>query len=254
MTRLHRLVVCVALSPLFLAALPTRAQLIGPEAYLSFNDSPFRNINFSNGYFYLETFEDGLFNVPGVTAISNTPGTTLGVNGPGPFADSVDGDDGVIDGSGTGGHDFAIVQNTASDNLGYTFVFDAAQLGGLPTHVGIVWTDGSPSAPTQFQAFGPGDVLIGTIGPVQISDGSFAGGTAEDRFFGVISEGGISRFTIRSPGGANNLTVDHLQYGNATAVVVPEASTLALALPAVCCLATARLGMVGAFLVRRRKK
>jgi hypothetical protein len=42
------------------------AQLIGPTPYLSSLDSPFNGPVFS--YFFLENFEDGLLNVPGVTA------------------------------------------------------------------------------------------------------------------------------------------------------------------------------------------
>jgi len=76
---------------------PASGQLIGPTPYLSFNDSPFKGLSFSK--FFLEDFEDGLFNVPGVTGVSNTPGTSLGVGGNHPFSDSVDGDDGTIDGS-----------------------------------------------------------------------------------------------------------------------------------------------------------
>lgn len=49
---------------------PTLAQLIGPypsqnAPCLSFADSPFNRVNFSS--FCLETYEDHLFNVPGVS-------------------------------------------------------------------------------------------------------------------------------------------------------------------------------------------
>ncbi|WP_428386838.1 hypothetical protein [Mucisphaera sp.] len=208
------------------------ATLLGPTPYLSFADSPF---NGSGLQIFLEDFEDQLFNAPGVTAVSNAGGT-LAVDGGTINTDSVDGDDGVIDGFGRDG--FALSEasnNIGTDNLGYTFTFDAAALGGLPTHAGIVWTDGSQSASTQVEFFGPGDVSLGVIGPIKISDNSFAGGTAEDHFFGAINAAGIESFTIRSPGGFNNLTVDHLQYN-----IVPEPAALAV------------LTLAGLPLIRRR--
>jgi RHS repeat-associated protein len=83
----------------------------------------------------------------------------------------------------------------------------------LPTHVGIVWTDGSPSASTQLEVYGSDGSLLNIIGPVKVSDRSFVGTTGEDSFFGAIEPTGISKIVIRSPFGVNNLEVDHLQYG-----------------------------------------
>ncbi len=71
-----------------------------------------------------------------------------------------------------------------------------------------------------FEAYDASGALIGQIGPVRTGDYSFSGTTAEDHFFGIIDDGGISRFTIRDPGGVNNLEVDHLQY-SLTAVPLP---------------------------------
>jgi hypothetical protein len=186
--------------------------------YLSFADSPFSQIDSVQ----LEDFEDGLFNLAGVSAVSNTPGTELGVTGGGSseFVDSVDGDDGVIDGRGRDGFNFAEASNLSTDNLGYTFNFDSSVIGILPTHAGIVWVDGSREAPTQVEFFGAGGISLGVIGPFHISDDSFVDAVDEDRFFGAIHLGGIESFTIRSPGGINNLTVDHVQFA-----AVPEPSS-----------------------------
>lgn len=208
------------------------AQVLPVTPYLSINDSPFASTTFAQ--FYLEDFEDGLFNVPGVTGVSNTPGTALHVYGPAGTTDSVDADDGAIDGSGTGGHDLAAVPD-GTEQLGYSFDFDANVLGGLPTHVGIVWTDGSPSRACQVEFFGLGGVLLGTASAV-VGDGSFTGGTAEDRFFGAAFAQGVESFTIRSPGGVHNLTVDHLQYG-----IVPTPGSAAL------------VGLAGIAAARRRR-
>ena len=73
------------------------ASLIGPTPYSSFADSPFAGGSFS--WFYVEDFEDGLINTPGVSVSPLT--SAMAVGG---YTDSVDGDDGVIDGSGSGGH------------------------------------------------------------------------------------------------------------------------------------------------------
>ena len=94
---------------------------------------------------------------------------------------------------------------------GISFSFDADMLGSLPTRVGIVWTDGAGE--TYFEAFHADGDSLGTIGPVQIADGSYSGTTVDDRFFGVIEPGGISRIRIWNTAGG--IEVDHLQYGKA---------------------------------------
>ena len=203
---------------------------IGPTPYLSRNDSPFiASIN--AGTTFLETFESGALTTPGV---SISAGSVIGPSG---ITDSVDADDGAIDGSGTGGHSLF----SGSGATGITFTFDPVALGHLPTQVGIVWTDGAGT--TLFEAFGPGGVPLGTIGPVAIADGSISGTTAEDRFFGVISAGGIE--SIRISNTAGGIEVDHLQYGVfgptpvATLVPVPGPSGAALVLLALALAAVA---------------
>ncbi|MFO0828032.1 MAG: hypothetical protein U0572_07760 [Phycisphaerales bacterium] len=178
---------------------------VGPLPYVSSADSPFDT---AHPTYVLETFEDDLFNINGVTA--NLPNSA--VIGPGGLTDSVDADDGLIDGNGTNGHSFF----NASGSTGVTFTFDPGILGGLPTHAGVVWTDGAGT--TLFEAFGPGDVPLGSIGPVAIADGSFFGTTAEDRFFGVIHAGGIAKIRISNTSGG--IEVDHFQFSFESACVV----------------------------------
>ena len=94
-TKLHfGFIATITTFALFLAC-PARGTLtlFGPTPYRSFADSPFVSLTLSQ--FYLDDFERGFLSMPGVTATSNTPGRTLGVAGPGPFEDSVDGDDGL---------------------------------------------------------------------------------------------------------------------------------------------------------------
>lgn len=200
----------------------------GPTPYLSFADSPFRNIALN--HFYLETFESGSITVPGVTITNNqVGGSPLGVINPNTNADSVDADDGTIDGSGQRGHSYANSTNQGYGSFGMTVAFSRTALGGLPTYAGLVWTDGSQTAPTLFEAFDENGVSLGTIGPIKIGDSSFAGTTGEDRFFGVRNDSGISRFVIRDPGSTNNLEIDHLQFGfNDAAGAIPEPSGLIL--------------------------
>ena len=167
-----------------------------PIPYLSRADSPFA-AEINAGHVYLEDFECGSIVVPGVTASSGSV-IPPGFEG---LIDSVDADDGSIDGSGLNGHSF-FTSNSV------TFTFDQTTLGAFPTVAGIVWTDGD--TPVTFEAFDSVGASLGTTGPVLLQDGSNAGGTAEDRFFGVTFAGGISKITISNAGG---LEVDHLQYG-----------------------------------------
>ena len=116
---------------------------------------------------------------------------------PNPNRDSVDADDGLIDGSGSSGHGYAQQTSLAS----VSFTFSEAVLGSLPTHVGVVWTDGGTStgAPTQF-TFEFFDGLGASIGSITetLGDGMITGQTAEDRFFGAIHGGGISPKNLSS--------------------------------------------------------
>ena len=211
------------------------ADLLGPTPYKSFADSPWNGA--PNTYFHLETFEDGLLNTPGVTA---STGSVLPPSG---ITDSVDGDDGSIDGSGNGGHSFF----TADGAGGITFTFDKGVLGSLPNAAGIVWTDGTNTI--LFKAYDQNGNLIGTLSS-NTADNSFDGETGEDRFFGATNAGGISKIFIQSgvaPAGlGGGMEVDHLQYGLLTVAQtgVPEPSSLYVA--------AVSLILVAFFRLRRR--
>lgn len=216
---------------IFTFAMPAGAatiQTINP--YLSAADSPYNPASFS--YFFLEDFEDGLLNTPGVTGSSG--GVTSVVFGPGSH-DSVDGDDGIIDGSGLNGDSYFFSAGFG----GIDFIFDDTVLGALPTVAGIVWTDGAGS--TTFEAYDASNNLLDTL-TLSIADGSFEGETAEDTFFGITHSAGISRIFISNTAGG--IEVDHLQYGGGdlSAIPIPAAAWL---------FGTALIGLVG--LSRRRK-
>jgi hypothetical protein len=218
--------------PVFMGSVGNRAigaQFLGPTPYLSFDDSPFKGV--AMDWFYLEDFEDGLLNTPQVTASAGD----VGVAPPWPTADSVDGDDGVIDGNGNNGWSWYSYGSHA-----FTFSFSADALGRLPTCAGIVWTDvgysdyGFGYGHVVFEAFDAQGDSLGSVGPVLMGDGSAYGETGEDRFFGVTSSAGISAIQITMPE-STDWEVDHLQYG------LPEPSGLWLL----------ALG-VGAGMMRRR--
>jgi hypothetical protein len=239
MKTMHRLVIALCL--LAASAGANAGTVLGPSAYLCFDtaaapagcgghDSPFKNLSFS--YFFLETFEDHLLNVPGVTGSAG--GVASVVFGPS-IHDSVDADDGVIDGSGLNGDDWF----SRSAAAGVTFTFDAGVLGSLPTDVGIVWTDGGPNATVTFIARDAANNIVCSISSPLGNNASNSGETDEDRFFGCISSGGIASIFISDSGGGG-IELDHLQYGRAVVGTVPEPGSLALVALAIAALVTRR--------------
>lgn len=188
-----------------------------PTPYLSVADSPFGAGSFD--YFHTETFENHLLDTPGLSA--DAGGVTSVVFGPS-IHDSVDADDGTIDGSGLGGDSYFAGNGAA----GVRFSFSAAVLGALPTSAGLVWTDAGAGASVTFSAFGSTGNLLFTVTRSGFADGSNNGETAEDRFFGVTDADGISAiFMSNSSGG---MEVDHVQYGGAAAAPIPEPATVLL--------------------------
>lgn len=166
------------------------ATFFGPVPYRAASDTP---AGFATGPSCIEDFEDGeadprlLFPLPG------------SIIGPGGLTDSVDADDGVIDGSGTFGHSF--------------FRSPPAEIAfaePLPTFAGLVWTDGGAGTAVSFEAFGADGASLGVIGPFTLGDASNTGDTAEDRFFGVREAAGISALRITHSSGG--LELDHIQF------------------------------------------
>lgn len=171
----------------------------GPSPYLQTSTGPWQGIGFQ--YFHLENFESGSMVVPGVT---KSAGSVISKAQFGTNVDSVDGDDGVLDGKGFDGRSLF----SAGGSTGITFTFDATALGALPTYAGIVWTDGASLI--TFEAFDALGVSLGTR-TGNHSDGSNSGTTAEDRFYGCYHPGGISKIKLKNSSGG--IEMDHLQYG-----------------------------------------
>jgi hypothetical protein len=180
--------------PSFAQTEASTATLLGPLPYLEVADSPFA-ADISAGSVVLEDFEDNLLDVPGVTASAGNP------YGPSDITDSVDADDGSIDGSGTDGHSFFYDPG----DPGITFTFDKP----FPTKAGIVWTDGFD--PIIFEAFDEDNLSLGTL-TGNHDDDDIHGGTDEDRFYGVVNPTGVSRIVI-SCNASGGIEVDHLQFG-----------------------------------------
>ena len=189
--------------------------LLGPSPYLQFSDSPFSTVDFSGGYFHLEDFEDDLLNTPGLTAVATVGGQIICIQ---PLAgcfdqlhvDSVDLDDGLINEFGNGITGGGVMTNTTPRNLwtntDIIFEFDETVLGNLPTHAGLVWTDGE--GVITFEAFDKDGISLGSDSSYSVPNGGpFVGATAEDRFYGVIHDDGIKQLKI------SKNEVDHIQYG-----------------------------------------
>ena len=193
----------VALAP---ASAFAAATFVGPSAYSGASDSPFAGGSFD--YFHLEDFQDGLLDTPGLVAARGAV-----FNGAqGSLADSVEF-------TPLGGSFFF-----GSGATGLDFTFDTTILGALPTHAGLVWTDGRGLI--TFEAFDQGGVSLGIV-TGNHADAGQTGETAEDRFYGVVNASGISRIRITNESGG--IEVDHVQYGRQTVqAAVPEPATWAM--------------------------
>jgi hypothetical protein len=192
---------------------------LGPTPYLSAADSPFP---LGTGSFCLEDFEGAGFDVPGVTGNGTLqPASSI--------TDSVDGDDGSIDGSGTAGQSYF----SGDGPGGITFTFDPQAPLGLPTNAGMVWTDGGFGVDVTFESFDQNGASLGTIVAPAVADNDNSGGTAEDRFFGITNPSGISAIKLSSPGGG--IEVDHLQFDHCSAAQTTTTTTTTTTLPPTQC-------------------
>lgn len=160
------------------------ATLIGPIPYRCFADYPSVRAAFSA--FPLEDFESDVLDESSAAVM------------PAPWGDGNMGAAAMEGSAATGDTWFA------SSDASITFTFSTALLGSLPTDAGLLWTDiglanvRSGLDSVLFEAFDASHNLLGVIGPSSLGDGLFAGQTAEDRFFGVTSPGGIASIRITS--------------------------------------------------------
>ncbi len=186
--------------------------LLVPTPYRQASDSPFAGAckTFAS-YYHLATFEGDGGLPPGTTGNgAKYPGAGASSN----ITDSVDGDDGFPDGappdSGSN-HPCPGCQSYFVGGGTLSFTFDGAALGGLPTHAGLVWTDDGNMATVTFTAYGVDGGVIASQAVPGIGTPGISGETDEDRFFGVVFPGGVSRITLSHSGGG--IEIDHLQIG-----------------------------------------
>lgn len=172
---------------------------VGPSPYLQASDGPWADLGLET--YVLEDFEDQML-PEGVSVGSFTWSSSFSLA----VVDSVDGDDG--DPSNGTCNPCEAMWSSAP----ITFTFDAAILGALPTHVGLVLTDaGSADVTVTLSATSPCAALGSLTSSVTFGDGSVGGETAEDRFVGIVSPAGIASVTVDA-GGAP-FEIDHLQFG-----------------------------------------
>ncbi|MEM7755508.1 MAG: hypothetical protein AAF297_07705, partial [Planctomycetota bacterium] len=130
--------------------------VLGPSPYLELADSPFLD----RAGFVFEDFEDGSFDLPWASTSAGNPLAPAG------NVDSVDGDDGAVDGFGREGWSFF----SPSGGAGITISFDIGIDAPVITSAGLVWTDGAGLI--SFSAFDRDGNLIGTVDGTH-ADGGF---------------------------------------------------------------------------------
>lgn len=193
-------------------------QWFGPSPYLSAADTPEGFVCPNPGALHvLEDFEDGsvdsifLINKGQISPPTVAPGVPS-------LTDSVDGDDGAIDGTGqsaSGGHSW--FWNGQSLTISF---------GQLVTSAGLVWTDGDAGLTSVLlEVLDLEGGLVGTLDAGALADASYRGTTAEDRFLGAsYGDGlntGIGALRVVHVDGGPGIEVDHLQVSQCV-VAVPE--------------------------------
>jgi hypothetical protein len=193
-----------------LGAWPVEAApvLVTKDNYQSAADSPF---DLAGEGFWLEDFEDGEANTPGLIIRDPDANPGYKVIGPSNGAVSVD----------VGGHSVtpAFGHGDVGRGVNYsalTIAFDAS-FGGFPTRFGLAVTDlNVASADLIFKVFAHDGSMAGMLTP------SFEAG----RFYGISLDEGISSVEVRTEAPLSFFPffqLDHVQYGP-----VPEPSSLIL--------------------------
>ena len=234
MTTHHLLKSRAVAATLFAAAIPALASPVtffGPRPYLSATDIP-AGFYAGNIPTLLDTLEDGSLDA----SLIGSGGGAVRTN-PSALNDSVDADDGLIDGACT--HPFGracaswVNSTDAGKPASATFTFVGTD--PLPTAFGLVWTDGKGDI--TFSATGADGLSLGSFDATGFADRFNGQTTAEDRFFGVQFDGGIRSITITEttlrnsgPFGGFFIELDHIQYGYMPqlANAVPEPGSWAL--------------------------
>jgi hypothetical protein len=165
----------------------------------------------SSEWFELEKFEGPKFE-NNTVGVKYRPNEIVKTSTDPTYWDSVDADDGNIDGASRSQGRFVLQKDGD-----IKFEFDGKR--GFPTDVGLVWTDIHANAPKMdgyitFEPFDATGKSLGVRGPIYVGgDGTTVANPQDDRFFGVHYNGGISAFNVKSTVVQVGIEYDHLQYG-----------------------------------------
>lgn len=226
---------------LLLAALPAMASAAttsyGPTAYLQHGDTP-AGFACDQCVLTIEDFEDNsldpFLNIPNGEILP--PNAMSGL--PSSVTDSVDGDDGSVDGNGNGGYSWFSGASGPDDNvITINFAEDVKSAG-------LVFTDGdSSSTNIKLEAFDDMGMLLATIDAGDLADGTFTGETAEDRFLGFQdTDGRIASLTLTMDLGLG-IEIDHIHYQQYS-TCIPEPASMGMIM----------MGMFGLAGLRRRRR
>ena len=181
----------------------------GGPAELDVSVHDFRGLVFPVGadqtYFFLEDFQDGQIDAPGVTVTGNITGVRIdgGINGAinDSGMDGVDEDnDAGVDGNGTAARQGILRSSNPGGAI--TYDFNASLLGGnLPTHVGAVAGEGCGGCDMRIRVYAAND-------NTQLAQLDAPVGIVDPQFLGYHDPGGIGKIEL-----LNNWEWDHVQYG-----------------------------------------
>lgn len=202
----------------------SQVEFLGPIPYRSVADSPCA-WGPPGSTFFLEDFEDGSLNFP--AGIDTYNGTVLQPSG---TTDSVDADDGVLDGHGDGGHSLLplAVQMGLSFppvwQTSFAMGFSQETLGYLPNCAGFVVTDGLSMASINLVVRLPNQqsIAIHPSGLFGLLDDLDNGSSDDDWFLGVrVPTGFVSvriTHTYQAVDYEPRFEIDHAQFG----LIAPE--------------------------------
>lgn len=194
------------------------ATSFGPTPYLQAGDTP------ADFYchqcpdpLHIEDFEDNALDA--FLTIDNgsilPPNSMSGASLP--VTDSVDGDDGSIDGNGNAGHSWFTGADGAVDRM------LVISFGSTVTSAGLVFTDGDDnSSSIKLEAFDINGLSLGLIDAGDLADSTYTGETAEDRFLGFHDLTGIASLKLTMDAGTG-IEIDHVQWQNCQCVPEPAA-------------------------------